>query len=152
TAQLSSSRVLPRLWARFSCRPVTPGDAIVPPCEGRRRAQDGTVESIAADRGSCQGRFGLMMRAPPMYAKAAPKRSMRLAQWPHHSASRTLGLIWTGGLRRVRPLGSGPRGSYREISMRNMLALLATAAITFIGLGWYLDWYSVQTTVAPSGH
>ena len=36
--------------------------------------------------------------------------------------------------------------------MRNMLALLATAAITFIGLGWYLDWYSVQTGVAPSGH
>jgi hypothetical protein len=36
--------------------------------------------------------------------------------------------------------------------MRNMLALLAAATITFIGLGWYLDWYSVRTDLGPSGH
>jgi hypothetical protein len=33
--------------------------------------------------------------------------------------------------------------------MRNLLALLATLALTFGGLGWYLDWYKIQST--PTG-
>lgn len=29
--------------------------------------------------------------------------------------------------------------------MRNLLALLAAAGLTFVGVGWYLDWYKVQS-------
>jgi hypothetical protein len=36
--------------------------------------------------------------------------------------------------------------------MRNLLAFLAAALLTFLGLGWYLDWYSVSTTSASGGH
>jgi hypothetical protein len=35
--------------------------------------------------------------------------------------------------------------------MRNLLALLAAGIIGFAGVGWYLGWYQVQTTPAPSG-
>ncbi|MCS6851116.1 MAG: hypothetical protein NZ700_08120 [Gemmataceae bacterium] len=36
--------------------------------------------------------------------------------------------------------------------MRNLLAFLAAAAITFAILGWYLDWYKVQSTPMPCGN
>lgn len=36
--------------------------------------------------------------------------------------------------------------------MRNLLAFLATAALTFAGLGWYLDWYKIQATPSTTGH
>jgi hypothetical protein len=36
--------------------------------------------------------------------------------------------------------------------VRNLLAFLAAAALAFFGLGWYLDWYKVQSTPADSGH
>ena len=36
--------------------------------------------------------------------------------------------------------------------MRNLLAFLALAALTFGGLGWYLDWYHVSSTPAAGGH
>jgi len=35
--------------------------------------------------------------------------------------------------------------------MRNLLAFVAAAALVFIGLGWYLDWYKVQSTPATAG-
>ena len=35
--------------------------------------------------------------------------------------------------------------------MRNMLAFLAALTLTLIAVGWYLDWYKVRTTPAPSG-
>jgi hypothetical protein len=35
--------------------------------------------------------------------------------------------------------------------MRNLLAFLAAALLTFAGLGWYLDWYTISSTQA-SGH
>jgi hypothetical protein len=35
--------------------------------------------------------------------------------------------------------------------MRNLLAFLAAAALTFAGLGWYLDWYKVQSTPSLNG-
>jgi len=35
--------------------------------------------------------------------------------------------------------------------MRNLLALLAAGVIGFAAVGWYLGWYQVQTTAAPSG-
>jgi hypothetical protein len=33
--------------------------------------------------------------------------------------------------------------------MRNLLAFLAAAVLAFLGLGWYLDWYKIQSV--PSG-
>jgi hypothetical protein len=36
--------------------------------------------------------------------------------------------------------------------MRNLLAFLAAAILTFAGVGWYLDWYRIRSTEAPSGH
>ncbi len=36
--------------------------------------------------------------------------------------------------------------------MRNLLALLAAAALTFAGLGWYLGWYTVEHSPAAAGH
>jgi hypothetical protein len=36
--------------------------------------------------------------------------------------------------------------------VRNLLALLAAAALTFVGLGWYLGWYSIRPTPADAGH
>ncbi len=36
--------------------------------------------------------------------------------------------------------------------MRNLLALLAVAALAFAGVGWYLDWYKIKTEPAPAGH
>ncbi len=35
--------------------------------------------------------------------------------------------------------------------MRNLLAFLALAALTFAGLGWYLDWYKIQSTPTSAG-
>ncbi len=36
--------------------------------------------------------------------------------------------------------------------MRNLLAFLAAAALTFLGVGWYLDWYHVKSSPADAGH
>jgi len=36
--------------------------------------------------------------------------------------------------------------------MRNLLAFLAAALITFVSLGWYLDWYRIKGDPAPEGH
>lgn len=35
--------------------------------------------------------------------------------------------------------------------MRNLLAFLAAAVIAFLGLGWYLGWYSVHPTMIKPG-
>jgi hypothetical protein len=36
--------------------------------------------------------------------------------------------------------------------MRNLLAFAAAAALTVAGLGWYLDWYKIQSTPSTDGH
>ncbi len=36
--------------------------------------------------------------------------------------------------------------------MRNLLAFLAAAVLTFLGVGWYLDWYHVRSSPAAAGH
>ena len=36
--------------------------------------------------------------------------------------------------------------------MRNLLAFSAAAALTVAGLGWYLDWYKIQSTPSYNGH
>ena len=36
--------------------------------------------------------------------------------------------------------------------MRNLLAFLAAALLAFLGLGWYLGWYTVHTIPADAGH
>jgi len=36
--------------------------------------------------------------------------------------------------------------------MRNMLALLAVAGLSFAGAGWYLGWYHVEKAPAAEGH
>ncbi len=33
--------------------------------------------------------------------------------------------------------------------MRNLLALLGAATLTFVGLGWYLDWYKIERKPSP---
>jgi hypothetical protein len=36
--------------------------------------------------------------------------------------------------------------------MRNLLAFLAFLVMAFLGLGWYLGWYSFRTVPADAGH
>ncbi len=36
--------------------------------------------------------------------------------------------------------------------MRNMLAFLAAATLTVVGVGWYLDWFKLHSVPAESGH
>jgi len=36
--------------------------------------------------------------------------------------------------------------------MRNLLALLAAAVLVVGGLGWYLNWFKVQSVTEPLGH
>lgn len=36
--------------------------------------------------------------------------------------------------------------------MRNLLALGALALLGFVGAGWYLGWYKVQSTPTADGH
>ncbi len=36
--------------------------------------------------------------------------------------------------------------------MRNLLAFAGAAVLTFAGVGWYLDWYRIQTGPASMGH
>ncbi len=36
--------------------------------------------------------------------------------------------------------------------MRNLLALLGAALVTFVVVGWYLDWYKIKTEPDASGH
>lgn len=36
--------------------------------------------------------------------------------------------------------------------MKNLLAFLAAAALVFVGVGWYLDWFHVRPTTAVAGH
>jgi hypothetical protein len=35
--------------------------------------------------------------------------------------------------------------------MRNLLAIVGAATITFLALGWYLGWYQVSSTPSPQG-
>lgn len=35
--------------------------------------------------------------------------------------------------------------------MRNLLAFLAALTLTLAAVGWYLDWYQIRRTPAPSG-
>lgn len=36
--------------------------------------------------------------------------------------------------------------------MKNLLAFLAAAALTFAGVGWYLDWFQVFNAPGAAGH
>jgi hypothetical protein len=36
--------------------------------------------------------------------------------------------------------------------MRNLLAFLAAATLTVIGVGWYLDWFNLHSVPAEAGH
>lgn len=36
--------------------------------------------------------------------------------------------------------------------MRNLLALLAFAVLVFAGVGWWLDWYQIQSQTGLAGH
>lgn len=36
--------------------------------------------------------------------------------------------------------------------MRNLLALLAFAVLVFAGVGWWLDWYQIQSQTGLTGH
>jgi hypothetical protein len=36
--------------------------------------------------------------------------------------------------------------------MRNLLALLGAAIVSFALVGWYLDWYKLRRTPAEDGH
>jgi hypothetical protein len=36
--------------------------------------------------------------------------------------------------------------------MRNLLAFVGGAVLTFAGVGWYLDWYKIKSDPALSGH
>lgn len=35
--------------------------------------------------------------------------------------------------------------------MRNLLALLGAAVVTFVCLGWYLDWFKISRQPSPQG-
>jgi hypothetical protein len=35
--------------------------------------------------------------------------------------------------------------------MRNLLAFLAAVVLAVAGLGWYLDWFRIKATPAPTG-
>lgn len=36
--------------------------------------------------------------------------------------------------------------------MRNLLALLGFALLTFTAAGWYFEWYKIQSSTTPDGH
>lgn len=36
--------------------------------------------------------------------------------------------------------------------MRNLLAFLAAALLAFLGLGWYFNWYTIQSVPLSQGH
>lgn len=35
--------------------------------------------------------------------------------------------------------------------MKNLLALIGAAAVTFAGVGWYLGWYEIESLPSPNG-
>jgi hypothetical protein len=47
-----------------------------------------------------------------------------------------------------------PRDSWHggTFSMRNLLAFLAAAVLAFLGLGWYLGWYTFRSVPTEAGH
>jgi hypothetical protein len=45
---------------------------------------------------------------------------------------------------------SGQNVFIKELSMRNLLALLGAGTLTFVGLGWYLDWYKIERKPSPT--
>ena len=49
-------------------------------------------------------------------------------------------------------MGPWSMGNCGDDDVRNLLALLALAALAFAGLGWYLDWYKIKTEPAGPGH
>jgi hypothetical protein len=36
--------------------------------------------------------------------------------------------------------------------MRNLLAFFGALIVTFLAVGWYLNWYNVRSEPAPAGH
>jgi hypothetical protein len=36
--------------------------------------------------------------------------------------------------------------------IRNLLAFLAAVVVTLVAVGWYLDWFKVNSLPAPAGH
>jgi hypothetical protein len=36
--------------------------------------------------------------------------------------------------------------------MKNLFALLGALVVTFAGVGWYLDWYKIQSSTDANGH
>jgi hypothetical protein len=36
--------------------------------------------------------------------------------------------------------------------VKNLLAFLGGAIVTFAALGWYLDWYKIKSEAGPAGH
>jgi hypothetical protein len=36
--------------------------------------------------------------------------------------------------------------------VKNLLALLGALVVTFAGVGWYLDWYKIQSSTDSAGH
>ena len=36
--------------------------------------------------------------------------------------------------------------------MKNLLAFLGGAIVTFAAVGWYLDWYKIKSETGPAGH
>jgi hypothetical protein len=42
--------------------------------------------------------------------------------------------------------------SVEDSAMRNFLAFLAAALLTFLGIGWYLGWYKIDRQPSTPGH
>jgi hypothetical protein len=39
----------------------------------------------------------------------------------------------------------------KELTMRNLLALIGAALVAFLVVGWYLGWYQISSPTSPSG-
>lgn len=63
-------------------------------------------------------------------------------------------LLWTllGLDGRELSLDNIPFLLQQRAHMRNLLAFLAAATLTFLGAGYYLGWYSVVSNTNASGH
>jgi hypothetical protein len=40
----------------------------------------------------------------------------------------------------------------QEVTVKNLLALLGALVVAFAGVGWYLDWYKIQSSTDSAGH
>lgn len=52
----------------------------------------------------------------------------------------------------IQVAATTPRALTQEVIMRNLLALLAFAVLVFVGVGWWLDWYQIQSQTGLTGH